>query len=188
MELAIPPPLLSYAQLTYTHYVPKRRYSGFKETNRQVRGNGDLLALIAALTLHHEFAKNGKICTLELTSGAGDSKDLSVIIKGKPFLINIKASAYAPYRPNLNLFIKNEELGENQKFDAYLQCFVHLEEKDLSPHMHIAGGCSTTSQLFQEYAQKLETIPNTGGHKGIAVPCERLNPFENLLQKVDSKF
>lgn len=189
MELEIPPAVLEYAKLTYQHYVPKRRYSGFQEDNRQIRGNGDLIALVAALTLHHEFGKLNKICTLELTSGAGDSKDLSILVKKQPLLINIKASAYAPYRPNLNLFVKEEELTtEGKKFDAYLQCFVHLAEDNLPPHMHVAGGCSTSSEIFKECKQIIGVIPNTGGHRGMKIPCERLNPFENLLQKADEKF
>lgn len=189
MELEIPQAILEYAKLTFQHYVPKRRYSGFKDDHRQVRGNGDLIALVAALTLHHEFGKQNKICTLELTSGAGDSKDLSVVIKKQPFLINIKASAYAPFRPNLNLFVKEEELStEGSKFDAYLQCFVHLSEDNMAPHMHVAGGCSTGSTLFKECSQIIDIIPNTGNHRGIKIPCARLNPFENLLQKVDEKF
>jgi len=189
VEIEIPPSILEYAKLTYQHYVPKCRYSGFKEENRQIRGNGDLIALVAALTLHHEFGIQNKICTLELTSGAGDSKDLGIVIKKQPFLINIKASAYAPYRPNLNLFVKEEELTEDgKKFNAYLQCFVHLQEDEMPPHMHVAGGCSTDSAIFKECSQQIGIIPNTGGHRGMKIPCERLNPFENLLQKADEKF
>lgn len=184
-EILIPDEILAYAKLTFGHYVPKRRYSGFKDFNE--RGNGDFIALVAALTIHHQMGLMGKVCSLELTAGDGDNKDLSVRIDNNYQTINLKASAYAPFRPGLNLFVKEEEL-KKEDFFAYIQCFVHLNEENFLPHIHIPGGCSTKSKLFKQYRENPTVIPNTGGHRGIKIPCDELSPFQKIVDAIDEKF
>jgi len=188
MKYYIPKEIYDYAYLTYNHYVPKQRYSGFLEKNaKQKRGDGDLIALLSALCIHNIFGENNKVCNLELTSGDGDKKDIAIRIKNKYRPINIKASAYSPFRDGLNLFVKAEELNKN--VFGFIQCFVHLNENDdLDPHIHIPGGCSTSSKIWKEYSKNIINIPNTGGHKGIKIPCEELKPFENLINWTDNKF
>jgi len=183
-ELVVTDAILGYAQATFKHYTPTRRYSGFSDGG--IRGSGDFLALVAALAIHDAFGRAGRVCSLELTIGDGDDKDLSVRVGGDYKGINIKASAYSPYRDGLNLFIKEEEL-KKKGFWGYLQCFVHLEEGNEEPHLHIAGWCKTNSSAYEECSKTLATIPNTGGHKGIEIPCDWLEPFESLVELVDSK-
>jgi len=182
-RIVIPGPILDYANFTYKAYVPDRRASGFLEQSGQKRGQGDLLALIGSLLIYDLICKHKKVCQLEMTSGDGDSRDISVRIGGKFRPINIKTSAYGPYRDGLNLFVKEEEIGKD--FFAFIQCFVHIDEE---PHVHIPGGLSVKSRVWEKFSGTLSDIPNTGGHRGIKISCEKLYPFKSFLEIIDRKF
>ena len=183
--IEIPEHILSFASATSSFYTPLSRKSGFNETKSQRRGDGDLSDLIGTLMIYELLAKENKICKIELCSGDGDESDLAVRVDGQYRKINIKTSLYAPFRDGLNLYVKEEELGKD--IDAYIQVFVHLHEGQHKPHVHIAGWCAKNSQAWKDH-QKVINIPNTGGHRGIGIPIERLGSLAGLKKAADTKF
>jgi len=185
MEITIPTSIYDYAAYTFKNFVPLNRKSGFSEIKGQPRGEGDFLDLVAKLTLFDMFGKNNKVCSMNLICGAGDDGDLTVFIGGKPTIWNIKTSKYAPFREGLNLFVKNEEL--NKKVNGYIQCFVHLGEGDLAPHMHVPGYCLCAGSTWNEIVSKPIIIPQTK-HRGIGFPVEKLRPLGMLIRNADIKF
>lgn len=185
MEFNIPKEILDYAKLTYKHYVPTRRASGFKELSNQERGTGDLSDLLASLCVYFLFCENKKVSKLDLTSGVGDKDDISIRIKNNWKHVNVKTSAYAPFRDGLNLYVKKEELSKDH-IDIYIQCFVHLEETD-QPHIHIAGWMDTSHEIWNQAKENLIFIPKAK-HMGVGVKVENLFKFEDLISKADTKF
>ena len=185
MKLIIPQEILSYAKLTASNMTPLERKSGWDELATEIRGQGDLLDLVGSLMLFHELGKRNKICSVDLTCGIGDDRDLTISINGKLKSVNIKTSAYGPFGNNLRLFVKEEELNKN--IDAYIQCFVHLNKGTL-PHVHLAGWLATNSALWKHAKQNIDTIPNTGGHKGVGVSVSKLGHITKLYELVDNKF
>lgn len=183
--IEIPLDLYNYAKLTQHFYVPLKRYSGFEETEKQNRGDGDLTDLIGSLMVYQLLANQNRICRLQLCSGVGDKSDLDVSIDGKIKTINIKTSMYEPYREGLRLFIKEEEISKS--IDIYMQVFVHLTEEGYPPHIHIGGWIPKESPRWKEY-NEIMVIPNTGGHRGMGIPVERLAPLDFLIKKADVKF
>jgi hypothetical protein len=182
--IAIPQPLLSFAEHFYQNLVPQQRRSGFNEIEEQFRGQGDFLDLLGSLIVFDKLGKAKKICSLELVCGKGDEGDVHIDISGKTTIWNIKTSKYAPFRGGLNLFVKEEELKKANVF-GYMQVFVHLDETN-EPHVHIAGICSANGSIIKKHG-KLGNIPRTG-HRGLSVPVEKLAPFDKLIAKADNKF
>jgi len=185
MQFDIPREILDYAKLTYRHYVPNRRASGFKELASQERGSGDLSDLLASLCVYFLFCENKKVCKLDLTSGVGDKDDISIRIKNIWKHVNVKTSSYAPFRDGLNLYVKKEELPKDN-IDIYIQCFVHLEETK-TPHIHIAGWMDTSDELWNKAKENLIFIPKAN-HMGVGIKVENLFKFDDLVSKIDSKF
>lgn len=183
--LDIPEPILRYAAHTARHLTPLRRSGGFGEIEGCPRGEGDFLDLVAGLTVFDLVARVGRVCSIDITCGAGDVKDLAIRLKGRETHWNIKASKYAPYRDGLNLFLKSEEAGK--PLAGYIQCFVHLAEGRLPPHVHVAGACLTSSPAWREALASEITIPKTG-HRGIAIPVASLHPIGTLIHFADRKF
>ena len=183
--LEIPQHILDFARATSKFYTPLARHSGFSETNAQKRGDGDLSDLIGTLMVFELLAKENKICKIELCSGDGDESDLEIRVNGHYKKINIKTSLYAPFRDSLNLYIKEEELDKD--IDAYMQVFVHLQEGQQKPHVHIAGWCPTGSETWKAH-QNIINIPNTGGHRGIGIPINKLGSLTSLKKAADTKF
>ena len=183
-KVIISPEILNYAKFTSPNMTPLKRKSGWTELASEKRGQGDLLDLIGSLVIFHELGKRNKICSVDMTCGFGDDKDIVVVIKGEKKSINIKTSSYGPYRDNLRLFVKEEELDKN--IDAYIQCFVHLNQDE--PHIHLAGWVATNSSVWLTAKKNVETIPNTGGHKGIGITLNKLGQIESLFNLVDNKF
>jgi hypothetical protein len=181
--IEIPIQILQYAQLTQHYYVPHQRTGGFQELDTQKRGDGDLTDLLGSLMVYHLAAQQDVICRIELCCGAGDKSDLELSIGGQFKTVNIKTSSYAPYRDGLNLFVKEEEL--NKDIDLYMQVFVHLNEGDAAPHIHIAGCVSRNSAIWKKH-NRLITIPNTG-YPGIGIPVAELGSFDVLMKLCDKK-
>lgn len=181
--IEIPSEILAYAKLTYTHYVPIKRASGFEENANQTRGDGDLSDLLASLTLHHLIGKNKRVFKMDLSSGCGDDDDLSIRIDNKWQSVNIKTSLYAPYREGLHLYVKKEELSKD--IDYYVQCFVHLNEKGFAPHIHVAGWVKKNGEIWNS-AKEIK-IPTTE-HYGIGIPVSKLEDFKKLVCAIDKKF
>jgi hypothetical protein len=190
-ENIIPSQILDYAQYTYLNYTPHKRYSGFNETQDQERGEGDLLDLIGSLLIFDILSRQHKKCSIEFCVGTGDESDLVVKVNNATKLINIKTSSYYPYRDNLNLFIKKEEI--TKEIDAYIQVFIHLKEPKFNdgffePHFHIAGWCARNSKIWNDYCEKIIEIPRTGGHLGISIPVNKLGSINSFIKLLDSKF
>lgn len=185
MIVQIPEPILVYAAHTASHLVPRRRYGGFAEVEGCPRGEGDHLDLVAGLTLFDALARAGCVCSMDITCGVGDRKDLAIRLKGRETHWNIKACKYVPYRDGLNLFIKREEA--NKPVAGYLQCFVHLAEGTLPPHVHVAGACLTSGAAWRKAVATEILIPRAG-HVGFAIPVGSLHPFAALLNFADKKF
>lgn len=184
MILDIPHAILEYTSFTYKNYVPLQRYNGFDEIEGQKRGQGDFIELATKLTLFDHICKQNKICGLELVSGTGDDKDLFIQVGGRKITWNIKTSNFAPFRSGLNLFIKREEL--EKEVSGYIQAFVHLEEENTHPHIHVVGFVLKGSDVWNEYNQIVD-IPRTN-HRGVKIPVEKLHCFETLVRNTDRKF
>lgn len=80
-RLDIPKEILDYARFVHLDYVPPAgRTGGYQEQAGQSRGYGDLIELVAKLTLHHNLASppHPRIVKMEMACGVGDSYDLLV--------------------------------------------------------------------------------------------------------------
>jgi len=153
-----------------------------------VRGSGDVVELVAKLTLADWFARSGKACAVDLTFGEGDLHDLVVTTAAKKSRTtwNIKASKYQPYRSGLNLMVKWEEVSK--PITGYIQCFVHLAEGDLPPHVHFAGVCRRDKAGWLDAVSRGPvSLPNTGGHPGLVIPVSDLLPVKLLLEAATAR-
>ena len=186
MHYDIPDSLLEFAKHFAPKIVPQKRTAGWQETQTETRGYGDLSDMLGSLAVFDLLTAAKKVCKLDVTCGTSDASDVVVRVKNEFKNINVKTSSYAPFRSGLNLYVKAEEL--DKEIDAYLQCFVHLNEPGYAPHVHIAGWIPTTSKAWEGYKADLITIPNTGGHKGIKIPLEKLGSFDSFLKIIDEKF
>src|SRR5690606_18437565 len=133
-----------------------------------------------------KIAKADKVSKMDITCGVGDKSDIEVRVNNEWKKINVKTSSYAPFRSGLNLYVKEEEI--NKDIDAYVQCFVHLNEDDLPPHVHIAGWIPTTSDNWKKASSNLIKIPRTNGHKGVKIGVESLQTLDKMINIIDNKF
>jgi hypothetical protein len=181
----IPIDMLSFARNLAPCFTPNKRASGFADPTESKRGRGDYLDLLGTLLIFDIMAHENIVSRAQLVSGAGDDCDLMMRHQQDWVTINVKTSEFAPFHDGLNLFIKQEEIAK--PIDAYVQVFVHTSEDD-APHVHLAGWATTRGPQFKKRMDNLIEIPNTGGHKGIAIPVRELRPFASLLKLGDRKF
>lgn len=186
MTKEIPEHIVAFAKQFSKYTVPISRQSGFNETDSQKRGDGDLTDMLGSIMVFDVLGRNNVVCSMDITSGSGDEKDLSIRVKGKYTNWNIKTSTYFPFRDNLNLFVKEEELNKN--IFGFMQVFVHLKEKDEKPHVHIAGVTTTKTKVWEKAVENIDVIPNTGGHKGIKIKISDLVGFPVFIKQLDTKF
>jgi hypothetical protein len=172
-QVPIPEPTLVFAKHVAGIVTPPYRTAGFADDG--LRGRGDFLDAIGTMIVFEQIARAGKKVSADITAGYGDDCDLTIEINRRFSMWNIKASEYAPFRPNLHLFVKEEEADKS--VDGYIQVFVHVAEDGQLPHAHIAGVCSRHRLLTYPVVE----IPNTGGHMGYAVPLRDLKPFDGLV-------
>jgi hypothetical protein len=176
--------LWEFADIMSPLLVPGHRTVGFDVKDGQ-RGDGDFMELLARITIFREIASRRKICNIILVCGEGDPFDLTVKINKKDTVWDVKASAYSPYRAGLNLFVIKEYA--EKPVDGYIQAFVHLNENQEEPHLHIAGIMSVDNPIFIARKQQTINIPGAD-HPGIKIPVEELTRFETLLGKADDKW
>lgn len=187
MRIEIPIDLAAFARSVGAFTTPKRRQSGFADKDASTRGRGDYLDLLGSLVVFWQFGVAGVVSRIELTSGAGDEADVRLRYQNTWTTVNVKTSEFAPFNDHLHLYVKEEEIAK--PMDVYLQVFVHVgEEGDEAPHVHLAGWTTTQRPPWTRYAGKLVEIPNTGGHRGVAIPVSELRPFTGLLALGDKKF
>lgn len=185
MQEPIPEQILEFARYISPSLTPHARASGWQELETEVRGNGDLMDLIGTLFIFDKISKCNKVCKMNITCGVGDEFDLEIRVGGLFKKVNIKTSAYAPYKSGLNLIVKQEEVEKD--IDAYIQIFVHLTETE-TPHIHIAGWIPTVSNRWQDAKNNLVEIPRTNGHKGVKIHIENLGCLDKLISLIDNKF
>ena len=154
--------------------VPAMRSGGFPDAEDQERGYGDMVELVANLTLFLQLSRLGIPTGVNIQANRGDDYDLSVF----ETTWNTKASLWQPYRnTGLHLFAKQEDT--NKPITGFIQVFVHLdEEEDDDPHVHVAGIAS----LAKVNRYPVQAIPKTG-YPGYAVPNEELTSWEVFIER-----
>lgn len=183
MKIEIPRPLLQYAATTYLHLVPHQRHAGFQDLSPEERGKGDYMDLLGSLVLFNMFGQASRVCSLNITAGTGDDNDLRLRINDKWKSLNVKTSSYAPFSDRLHLYVKEEEV--QKPTDFYVQVFVHTREDDEAPHVHVAGWIDRRSDLWLQ--SPIEPIPRTN-HRGLCLTIAALQPFSELIERIDRKF
>lgn len=169
------PALIEYAREESVFLTPPVRSAGFGDVDE--RGSGDFLDHVGTLASFLFFAENGCWVKREVVAGPGDSFDLSLLLLGGWYSMNVKTSRYAPFRDDLHLMVKEEELWKETAL--YMQVFVHLEEpNDPEPHAHLCG------YIRQEVLKEtpVSVLPQTGGHRGIQIKLTDLRPLSKLIQ------
>lgn len=181
----IPKQIIELSKYIAPSLIPHNRIAGWSELETEVRGTGDLMDLIGTFFIFDKISKKDKVCTMNITCGVGDDFDLKIRVDGSFKKVNIKTSSYTPYKPGLNLIVKQEEI--NKDIDAYIQLFVHLNETEI-PHIHVGGWLPTISKRWEEAKNNLAEIPRINGHQGVKIPIEHLGSLDKMIFLIDNKF
>lgn len=187
MKVEIPRALLIMAQEFSKFKTPAKRTAGFQEQSGQKRGIGDLIDTVSSLMLTHYIASHGIPCKYQLALLQGDTFDVETN-GSMTKTINVKGSAWQPRvddfnQVNYHMGIKESEFHKLN--NIFSQIMVHLEPENDKPHIHYCGWFDAASlpsdPTKSEYYQ---TIPNTGGSKGLWIPSSDLRPFSELLDQI----
>jgi len=167
------------------HLAPHTRAGAFTKQNRQPRENESYTNLLVSLLVFDILANQGIICQLELVARVDHCLDLSLRHRGQYVTAHIKSSTSAPYRDDLHLFIKQEEIAK--PVDIYMQVFVHdfSEDHHGSPHVHIPGWLTRNGPQWKRHVGRIQDIPGCVDQRGLAIPLSELRPLKSLLDIVD---
>jgi hypothetical protein len=182
MKVYVPEHFILTAKSLSKGKTPAIRTKGFQEQSGQQRGAGDISDTVGCFALFQYLVELKIPSEYHLTALQGDQTDLSIKLNNITYSLNVKTSSWQPNddKPETCCHLAIKESEFDKLSDFYYQIMTHLSPTNDKPHVHFCGGISKDSLDLKKYYQ---TIPNTGGSKGLWIPASNLisiKKFNNL--------